>query len=62
MDVSQKSKNRYTIYPSSSIPGYISEKYVNAISKSSLYSNAHSSIIYHCQDMGATNTCSSTDE
>ena len=61
MNVSQKTKNRNTIYPSSSTPGYISEKYVYAISKRSLYFNVHSSIINHCQDMGATDKCS-TDE
>ena len=67
MEVPQKPKNRITILPSNSIPGYISERNKNTKKnerkkernkntnmKRYMDPNAHSSIICNFQDMEAT--------
>ena len=51
MEVSQKTKNRTTIWPSNSIPGYISK---NMNLKRYMHPNVHISIIYNCQGMEAS--------
>ena len=49
----KKLKNRTTIGPSSSTPGYISPNPQNSNVKRYLHPNVHSSIIYNCQGMEA---------
>ena len=46
----QQPRNRTTVWPSSFVPGYISEINKNINLKRYLYPNFHSSIIYSCQD------------
>ena len=54
MQVSQSTKNRTTIWPSYSTPGYIFKRNKNTNSKRYMHPNVHSSIIYNCQDVEAT--------
>ena len=54
MEISQKTKNRSTVWPRNSTPGYISKKKENTNLKRYMCPNVHSSIIYNCQDMEAT--------
>ena len=54
MEVSQKIKNRTTMWSSNSTPEYISEENENTNLKRYVYLNVHSSIIYNSQDMEAT--------
>ena len=54
MELSQKNKNRATIWPMNSTPGYISEKNENTNLKRYLHPNVHSNVIHNCQDMEAT--------
>ena len=55
LEVSQKNKNRPTISPSNSTPGYISQKKPKKInSKRYTQSNVYSIIIYNSQDMETT--------
>ena len=55
MEVSQKAKNRTTIWPSNSTPEYISGKNWNSNSKKKyMHPDVHRSIIYSCQGMEAT--------
>ena len=54
MEVSQKIKNRTTMWSRSSTPEYISEENENTNLKRYVYLNVHSSIIYNSQDMEAT--------
>ena len=53
IEVSQKTKSRTSIWPSSSTPGYIAEQNKNTNSNVYLHPNVHSSVIYNCQDMEA---------
>ena len=55
MEVSQKkNKNRTTIRPSNSTPGYIYEINKNSNSKRYMHPDVHSRIIYSSQGMEAT--------
>ena len=54
MNVSQKTTTRTFIRPNNSTPGYIPEGKKNTTLKRYLHPNAHSSIVYNSQDMGAT--------
>ena len=53
MEVSQKTKNRTTICPGNSYPGYIPEKHPTNL-KRYVHANVHRSIIYNRQDVEAT--------
>ena len=50
----RKTKNRTTIWPSSSTPGYIYKRNENTNSKKHRHPSVHSSTIYNIQDMEAT--------
>ena len=52
VEVSQKTENGTTVWPSNSIPGYISPQ--NSSSKRYMHSSVHSSIICNSQDIEAT--------
>ena len=52
--ISQNTKNRTTMWPSSSTPEYISDRKENTNSKRYMHGNVHSSIIYNSQDMETT--------
>ena len=54
MGIPQNTKNRAILWPSNSIPGYISEKNENANSKRYMHPYVHSSTIHNTQDMEAT--------
>ena len=53
MEGPQKTKNRTTIWPSTSTPGFISRKNENTNLKTYMHPSFHSSTIYYSQDMEA---------
>ena len=54
MEVSQKTRNRTTVWLSNSTPGYISEKNKNSNLKRYMHTNVHRGTVYSCQYMVAT--------
>ena len=54
MELLQITKNRTTICPSNSTPGYISKKYENNNLEMYMCPNVHSSVVYNSQDMEAS--------
>ena len=54
LQVSQRTKNRTTMWPRASIPGYISKRNKNFNLKRYMHPRVQNSIIYNCQDMKAT--------
>ena len=54
MEFPQKSKNRTTLWPSISTPGYTSKRGENSNSKRYAHPSLHSSFVYNSQDMEAT--------
>ena len=54
LQVSQRTKNRTTMWPRASIPGYISKRNKNFNLKRYMHPHVQHSIIYNCQDMEAT--------
>ena len=59
IEVYEKTKNK-TIRLSNFIPGHLSKKSENTNSKIYMHSNVHSTIIYNCQDIEATQMFIST--
>ena len=53
MEISQETKNRFTMWPRNFTPGCIS-KNKNSNLKRHMHPNIHSNINYNCQDMEAT--------
>ena len=49
----QKLKNKITIWPRNSNPGYLSKENKNSSLKAYMYPHVHCSIIYNNQDMEA---------
>lgn len=49
-DISQKIKNKTTIWSSYSVTGYLSKQCQNTISKKYMYPYVHCSIVYDKQD------------
>ena len=61
MEFSQRTKDRISIWLSSSTLSYIYEKAKNIISKRYMHPNVHSSVIYNCQNVKQPK-CASVDK